>query len=330
MKPSIPRPLLVLGAIAVVVAASFWAKNSGRSDEGTVASGTVEATESQLGFPATGRLLDVVVHEGDRVDSAQVVARLDSAEATARLEEARARLDAAQAALNELERGSRPEEVAQGRATLAGARERHEDAKRDLERARKLFEGGAVSREAVDKAEMAERVTQSAADQAQEALRMWEIGPRAERVAQQRALVAQSSAQVRGLEATLANLSIVVPRGGIVTTRHREPGEIVPAGSPVITLMDPSDRWVRIYIREDRVGQVHIGAPAEITADGFPDRTFRGEVSFIASEAEFTPKNVQTPEERVKLVYAVKVRIVDDSALELKPGLPADVRLLVP
>jgi hypothetical protein len=112
-----------------------------------------------------------------------------------------------------------------------------------------------------------------------------------------------------------------------VTVRHREPGEIVPAGSPVVTLIDPKDRWVRIYVKEDRVGSVRLGGRAAITSDTYPGKAYSGQVAFIASEAEFTPKNVQTKEERVKLVYAIKVRITGDPGFELKPGLPADVRL---
>ncbi len=117
------------------------------------------------------------------------------------------------------------------------------------------------------------------------------------------------------------------PFDGVVTVRHREPGETAPPGAPVLTLMNPDDRWVRIYVQEDRIGRLALGQPATITSDSYPDRTYEGRVTFIASEAEFTPKNVQTPEERVKLVYAVKVQVVGDPAFELKPGMPADVRL---
>ena len=122
-------------------------------------------------------------------------------------------------------------------------------------------------------------------------------------------------------------MTIVAPLDGIVTVRHREPGETAPAGSPVLTVMNPNDRWVRIFVREDRIGAVKTGTPASITTDTYPDRRYEGEVTFIASEAEFTPKNVQTAEERVKLVYAVKVRVSGDPDLDLKPGMPADVRL---
>jgi HlyD family secretion protein len=123
---------------------------------------------------------------------------------------------------------------------------------------------------------------------------------------------------------------IRAPFAGVVTVRHHEPGEIVPAGSAVLSLMNRDDRWVRIYVSEARVGAVRTGQKAEITCDTFPGRHYDGEVIYISSEAEFTPKNVQTQEERVKLVYAVKVRVTGDPGFDLKPGMPADVRLEKP
>ncbi|HYH47551.1 MAG TPA: HlyD family efflux transporter periplasmic adaptor subunit, partial [Thermoanaerobaculia bacterium] len=213
------------------------------------------------------------------------------------------------------------------RAALAVAEERRQDAERDLARTRRLFEGGAVSREALDKAQVALDVIRAQRTQAVEQLRLVEAGPRQERKAVARAQVTQAEAAVQGVQATLSNTVLTAPFDGVVTVRHREPGEVVPAGSPVLTLMDPRSRFVRIYIPENRVGAVRLGTRATITADTYPGKTYPGEVSFIASEAEFTPKSVQTTEERVRLVYEVKVRVTGDAEFELKPGLPADVRL---
>ena len=153
-------------------------------------------------------------------------------------------------------------------------------------------------------------------------------GPRSERIDAARAQVAAAEAAVAQVDATRANATVLAPFAGVVTVRHREPGETVGAGQPVVTLMNPDDRWVRIYVREDRIGRVSLGQPAHITSDSHPGIAFDGRVVHIASEAEFTPRNVQTDEERVKLVYAVKVQIVADEALALKPGVPADVALL--
>ena len=139
----------------------------------------------------------------------------------------------------------------------------------------------------------------------------------------------EAEAAVAQVQATLDNAVIHAPFAGVVTVRHREPGESVQAGAPVVTLLNTDDRWVRIYVREDQVGRVRVGQDAHITSDSHPGKTFDGRVTLIASEAEFTPRNVQTAEERVKLVYAVKVAIVGDATLQLKPGVPADVTLSV-
>jgi HlyD family secretion protein len=271
------KRILIVAAVAALgvggfLAARWWAADNG---DGLFASGTVEATEAQLGFQAPGRIERIDVREGDPVEAGRLLARLDTRETEARLAQARAQVRAAAARLAE--------------------------ARRDLERSEALLAGEAIARDAFEKSQLARNVAQ--------------------------AEHAQARANVQALDAALANMVINASFGGIVTVRHREPGEIVPAGLPVLTVMNPDDRWVRIYIPENRIGAVHLQQQAAISTDTWPDRRYRGVVVHIAAQAEFTPKNVQTAEERVKLVYAVKVRITDDPGFELKPGMPADVRL---
>ena len=326
-----PKRIAVVAVLLAVAGFAAWNlawKPRAEAGRELAASGTVEATDAQLGFQTPGRLVELVPREGDRVAAGALVARLDATELDARRAEATARADAARAALAELEAGSRRQEVAQGRSALAAAEERVLDAQRDLERANTLFAGRAVAREAVDKAALAVELARRQRDQTAEQLALLEQGPRLERIAAARAQLAQTEAAITTLDATLANLRITAPFAGVVTVRHREPGEIVAAGAPVVTLLDPDDRWVRIDVPENRLSRVALGQRAAITSDTFPGRSYDGEVSFIASAAEFTPKNVQTTEERVRLVYAVKVRVTGDPGQELKPGLPADVRLV--
>jgi HlyD family secretion protein len=320
---------VVLLALAGAAGWYFYGRPE-EDDGGLVASGTVEATEAQLGFQASGRIAEIAVREGDRVRAGQVLARLDAAEAEARRAQAAAQVAAARALVAELERGSRSEEIATARAAAEAARDRLANAESDDRRTRVLYDGGAVSREALDNANLARDVAQSQRVQAEEQLRLVQAGPRRERIDQARAQLAQAEAALRAADVVLENLAITAPFDSLVTVRHRQPGEIVPPGSPVLTLIDPADRWVRIYVKEDRVGGLRVGSRAAISSDTYPGKTYTGEVAFIASEAEFTPKNVQTTEERVRLVYAVKVRIVGDPGYELKPGLPADVRLEEP
>jgi HlyD family secretion protein len=317
-------PILVLGGVA-----AWFVLRNGPDELGTLtASGTVEATDADLGFQAPGRVLSIPVREGDAVSAGDELGRLDARELEAALAGAVAQLGAAEARLSELERGARPQELATAEAAVRSATQRTEEARRNAERAQTLFDGGAVSRQTMDQAQTAWEVATAALEQAQEQLALVREGPRTETIRAQRAAVEQARANVARAEATSAYAIITAPFSGLITARHREPGEAVQAGAPVLTLLDPDDRWVRIYIREDQIGAVRLGAVAEISADTYPDRLYGGEVVFIGSEAEFTPRNVQTAEERIKLVYPVKVRITGDPDFELKPGIPADVTLL--
>jgi len=321
----IPMVVLVVAAATVV---GWLVLRPSRGEAGAIeASGTVEATEADLGFQAGGRVDRVAFHEGDEVPAGAVVATLDAAELQARLGQVQAGQSAAKALLAQLERGARPEELQQARAAADAARERLDEARRALERTRILYQGGAASREQFDQATTASQVAVAQDQQAREALRLVEAGPRREQIDAQRAVVRQADAAVAQARAALDNAVIRAPFAGVVTVRHREPGEAVSPGLPVVTLLDPNDRWVRIYVREDQVGRVALGQKATIRSDSDPDSSYAGRVSFIASEAEFTPRNVQTAEERVKLVYAVKVAITGDAGRALKPGVPADVSL---
>jgi HlyD family secretion protein len=319
--------IAAVAAIAVITILWFLVVVDRGARRVIEASGTVEATEADLGFQLPGRIERIAVREGDRVEAGAELAWLDRAELVARRQAAEAQAEGARALLTELERGYRSEEIAQGRAALRAAEQRLGDARRDLERTRRLFDGGAVSQQILDNQETALQLAEADYDRTLEALRILETGPRAERIAAQRAALAQAEATVAQIDASLANSVVRAPFAGVITVRHREPGESVPAGAPVLTLMNPDDRWVRIYVREDEVGRLAIGRPAAISGDADPGRRYAGQVVFIASEAEFTPRTVQTTAERVKLVYRVKVQITGDPGFDLKPGLAADVRI---
>ena len=318
-------PVLVVASAA----AAWWIRQEGVDPGRITSSGTIEATEAQLSFQAPGRIVDIFVREGEAVEEGALLAQLDTVELAAARRLAAAQVEAASAALRALESGSRPAEIAQAEAGTRAAQERHAEAIRERERAERLYAGGALSAQAVESARTAERVARAAMEQAQERLSLVREGPRREEVDAARANVAQADAALGRAEAVLANARIHAPFPGVVSVRNREPGEAVAPGTPVLALRSPDERWVRIYVREDRVGQVRLGQPAEIRTDSWPDRTFDGVVEFISGEAEFTPRAVQTTEERTKLVYAVKVRVQSDPDGALKPGLPADVTIAV-
>lgn len=321
------RIVVIIVLVAAAIALKFTVFKGSSAGDGLQASGTVEATEAQLGFQTPGRIESIRVHEGDAVHAGDTLAVLDRAELAARRAQSVAALNAAQALLAEMQAGSRSQERVQAQEALRSATDRLNDAQREFERTQRLFQAGAMSQEQFEKVRLQVEVLRSQKTQAEQQASLVETGPRTERIAAQRAAVAQAQSAVAQIDATLSNAVIRAPFGGVVTVRDREAGETVPAGAPVLTIMNLDDRWVRIYIPEDHVGAVHLGMNATITADTYRDKRYGGQVSFVASQAEFTPRNVQTREERVKLVYAVKVRITADSTYDLKPGIPADVSL---
>lgn len=317
-------PLLLLAGIAAWLVLRGPAPGAGA----LAASGTVEGTEADLGFQVPGRLEEIAVVEGDVVSGGQELAWLDRGEMDAAVAAATAQLQMAEARLADVRRGPRLEEIRQAESVLDAARARALEAAREEERTRRLHEGGAVSRQALERAETVLEVARSEVRRASESLDLIRQGARAETIAAHQAAVAQARAQLAQAEAVRAHAVIRAPFPGRITVRHRQAGEVVGPGAPVLTLLDPMDRWVRIYVREDAIGRVRIGMAARIVSDTWPDQEYAGSVTFIGSEAEFTPRNVQTAEERTKLVYPVKVRITSDPDFHLKPGIPADVTLV--
>jgi HlyD family secretion protein len=150
-----------------------------------------------------------------------------------------------------------------------------------------------------------------------------EVALTRQRLATLRADIARDRAALAAADAQLGYTVLRSPHAGVVLRKHVEPGEMIAAGTPAVTLADLRNIWLRIYVPEPQLGRIKLGQIADITTDSYPGRPYRGTVTFISAEAEFTPKNVQTQEERVKLVFAVKIT-VDNPEQELKPGMPAD------
>ncbi|MDX1675479.1 MAG: biotin/lipoyl-binding protein, partial [Longimicrobiales bacterium] len=177
------RRIAIAAGVVVVVGAAGWLVLDMGDEPGEIdASGTVEATDADLGFNAPGRVAEILVREGDRVTRGAVLARLDASELEARKAAAEAQLEAARAALAELEAGARSEKIAQARAAVRAAEQQLEDARRDLTRARRLHAGGAISQEALDKADTRFEVAEATLEQARQQLRALETGPRRERI----------------------------------------------------------------------------------------------------------------------------------------------------
>jgi HlyD family secretion protein len=321
-------PLLLLLAVAAV-AAYFLRPHGKKADAGTLRiSGNIEVTEVQVSFKVPGRVAMRQVDEGAFVRKGDLVAKLEDAELVQAVDQASAEVDAASSELAELEAGSRREEVAQGEALLARAEAEALRLEADYKRAAALYSREVIPKAQLDAARAASDGQAATVRERREALQLLRKGPRREQIDQARARLKRAQAVQLNARERLGYATLVAPVSGVVLSKGVEPGEQVAAGTPVVTLGDMGQTWVKGYIPETELGRVKLGQRARVKSDSYPGRYFDGNVSFISSEAEFTPKNVQTEKERVKLVYRVKISLPNPK-LELKPGMPVDAEILV-
>jgi len=289
-------------------------------------SGNIEAVDAQLGFKIPGRVAERLVSEGQRLAAGQPVARLDDVEQRQQVDLRRAELATAEATLADLEAGSRPQELATARAALRSAEADRDRARLELARQQELRRKDVTAARDLETAEATHAVAAARAEQAAEALKLAEEGPRKDAVSAARARVASARATLALAETQLENTRLAAPFAGVVLSHNIEPGEFVAAGTPIVTVADLAHVWVRAYVNQTELGRLRHGQPAEVRTDSFPDKVYKGTIGFISSEAEFTPKTVQTEKERVKLVFRIKIDL-ENPADELKPGMPADAVL---
>jgi HlyD family secretion protein len=292
-----------------------------------------------------------------RLLQARITLRVEPTMVRTQIRQAEENLRAAEERLGLLKAGSRPQEIEEARANLRQNQAREEMARLTQDRYRGLLTDGAVAKQDLDRAESDFQAAEAAVRATREHLGMLVEGSRVEdiRAAQAErsraaaaleaarangatldlrqqdvsvaeAAVREAQSNVQRLETQTAELKVYAPLAATVLTKAVEEGEVVAAGKPLVLLGDLDHPWIKVYVTETEVGKVMLGAPARILVDSFPQQPFRGTVTWIADQAEFTPKNIQTKEERVNLVYAVKITI-DNAQRKLKSGMTADAEL---
>ena len=289
-------------AVLLIAAGGFgyWKSQHDSLPEGiSMGNGRLEATEVQVAAKTPGRLAEVLVDEGDRVTQGQLLARMD----TRTLEASRAQAEA---------------EVLRARQTLA-ANEANVQlrksekllASQELTRFRQLSQRGFASGQQLDQ-QQARFDTSNAAVVAAQA-----------QVAAAKAAIGSSEAQVAQLTSEIDDSSLRAPINGVIQLRLAEPGEVLGAGGRVFMMIDPSDQYMNLYMPASVVGKLTVGADARIVLDALPDQALPAKIAFVAAKSQFTPKEVETRDERQKLVFRVKLRLTDPSAVpQAKPGMP--------
>lgn len=351
--------IILIGILALTgVGAGAYTWFTSRT-EGIPASGTLEARNITVGSKVGGRVLSVLVHEGDRVEAGQLLVTFDDRELSAQMLQARGRLEQAQALLKKLEHGSRPEEIAQARAAAAtderapGYRQQEinqlefdlkraqadqVNAQQTYERTSKLAEEGVLSRQMrddaqarLDAAEAQVRSLQSAVTAAHARLReaqaqreIVERGPRREDIEAARADVLRAEGELAQADARWAEREVRSPAASVVEVLDLRPGDLLPANAPVARLLEAGQLYVMVYVPQNEIGRIQVGQKAQLRVDAFPKKKFAAQVEQIRQKAEFLPRNVQTSDERQHQVIGVKLR-VENPGNELRAGVQADV-----
>ncbi len=307
-------------------------------DKNLVLNGTIEADDILVGSKIGGRVSEVLVKEGDTVREGDVLIRLDDVELRARRDQTLANIKQSEALVNEREAnlklliaGNREEEINRAKADWESAKVKLDLALKDAARNETLYKKGIVSRQERDNTASQANVRRKETSSAKETYDLLKSGFRKEEIAQGEANLNQAESALEAAKFTLEEIdtqlkemTVRTPKDAIVEVCDLFPGDLLGANQPAVTLILPNRLWVRVYVPENYLGFVKENEKVELKVDSFPEETFYGFVEQINRKAEFTPRNIQSAEERVNLVFGVKVRL-DNSSGRLRAGMSADV-----
>lgn len=321
-------PLLLL-AVLTAAGGWYWWYHRHATDTGDLTlHGNVDIRQVALAFDGSGRISELKVEEGDLVRGGDVIGRLDTEALRLQAKAQEAAVEAQRQSLMELRAGSRPEEIAQARANLVGARADAVLADLNRDRTARLVtsNSSAVSQVDMDRADAAAQSAGAQVDHASAALDLILAGARAEDIAAEEAQLHAAEAQLELLRYQIDQGELRAPADAVIRTRLREPGDMVTPQSPIFALALTNPKWVRVYVSEPDLGRIRPGMDAQVLTDSHPDQPIAGRIGYISSVAEFTPKAVQTEELRTSLVYEVRVT-VEDEGDALRLGQPVTVRI---
>lgn len=307
---------------AALLALSLPLANGCREQNTADGSGTIECTQVQIAPQVAGRILQLLPHEGDALKKGDLVAKLDAADYELKRAEAAAALAQAQAQLELTQAGSRAEDIARGRQQVAEAETAVRATAADLKRVKELFRQTIETQKQMDDAQAAADRAVALKAQADENLSRLLNGSRKEEIRVAQTAVDLARARLAQAEKALADCQVFAPMDGVVTVRSREDGEMAAVGTSLVTLSRVDEVWLAIYVPETQLAHVKVGQKAWVKPDGAA-KAVEGKVTFVSPDAEFTPKNVQTANERAKLVYRVKITLANPDRV-FKPGMPAD------
>jgi len=290
--------------------------------------GLIEAVETEIRPQVSGQVIDILVKEGQRVEKGQLLCLIDDKKIKIQIDQVHAGLEGLEAKLKLLRKGTKKEIIAVAKNRLDAAQKELELAKKNQERMTFLLEEGAVSEVRKEEADLKLKAVTEKVEIAEENYRMALRGREKEEFEIVNAEIKNLSAQEELLLIQLEETRITAPVSGIIEIRHIEVGELASPLFPLFSLIDLDQTYVKAYVPEKYLGNIRMGSAVEVICDSFPEKNFQGKVDFISDQAEFAPKNIQTKEERLKLVFMIKSYLNNRNQV-LKPGMPVDVRISV-
>ena len=312
--------------LAIGAGAAYWFTRPHAPSDVVTIYGNIDIRQVQAAFNDNGRILDLKVQEGDRVQKGQLLAELDPVRFQDAVAKDQGQVAAQEQVLARLLAGSRPEEIAETRADVASAQATLSNAEITWQRQQSLAAEQYVPKQSLDNAAAALKTARANLDHARQALILAIKGPRKEDIAAARHQLQADQAALSLARRELVDNKLYAPEDGVVQDRILEPGDMVSPQTPVFTLALDNPVWVRAYLPEKALGQVRLGMKATIDSDSFPGKSFSGWVGFISPTAEFTPKTVETTELRTELVYRVRVYACNPQH-RLRLGMPVTVHI---
>lgn len=318
----------IITAVLLTIPVLFFGCADNEGDNVIEESGTIETVDITLSSQTSGNLSKLIKREGDKIKKGDTLAVIEHKKLNHQLTQAEAAKSIAKSQLNLVLEGARREDIAQAQEMVRQAEVNYNLAEKEFERVNNLYESNSISKQKFDNAKTRLEVAKSQLSSAEQNLQKVKNIARPEEIEQAKAKFNQAAANVDLLTEQIEDAYITSPINGRIINHFMEAGELVSPMSSLFKVSNLNLVELMVYVQETQIGKVKLGQKAEITVDSYKDKVYEGKVTYISPEAEFTPKNIQTKEERTKLVFAVKIEIPNPDE-DLKAGMPADAKIYI-
>ena len=303
-------------------------RKASKNSEAIEASGLIEAVETEIRAKVQGEVKEIHVQEGDKIKKGDLLCLVDDEKLLIQLNQVRAGLQGSRSKLELFKKGTKKELIAVAKNQLEETGKELELAQKNGQRLAKLLSEGAISEAQKEQADLKLKAAQEGHKSAMENYQLLLRGKEKEEIEMVEAEKSGLQAQEQFLQSQIQDTKVVSPVDGFLEIKHIEKGELALPGTLLFSLIDLNQTYVNAYLPERYIGRIKIGNSVEVISDSFPEKIFKGQVDYISDQAEFAPKNIQTKEERLKLVFRIK-SYLQNAEGELKPGMPVDVKIII-